>query len=169
MQNTKRIKNMMMFTLCVIVCIMSIAYALLATNLVSAKHKETSNNLYWNVGIIDISEAGIVGEAKSLTPPTNTTTNAAFNVYLKKPGDSITYKVTVRNGGQLNAKVHSIYAITTGNIGIEYKLSGINLGDKLAIGKEDELYIKITYKSGSATNNNKSRNITVIINYIQDL
>ena len=218
MQNTKRIKNTMMFILCIIVCIMSIAYAVLATNLVSLKENKkisddsnipnnsdksnnsngsrgskgsnksngsnnsrnsnysrngnipnSSNNLYWKVGILDITEAGIVGEAKSITPPTNTSSTATFNVSLKKPGDSMTYKVTVRNSGQLNAKVHSVYAVTTGTKDIEYKLSGIKAGDKLAVGKEDELYIKITCKNIGSSNENKSRNITVIMNYIQDL
>ena len=206
MQNTKRIKNTMMFILCIIVCIMSIAYAVLATNLVSLKENKkisddsnipnnsdnsnnsngsnnsrnsnysrngnipnSSNNLYWKVGILDITEAGIVGEAKSITPPTNTSSTATFNVSLKKPGDSMTYKVTVRNSGQLNAKVHSVYAVTTGTKDIEYKLSGIKVGDKLAVGKEDELYIKITCKNIGSSNENKSRNITVIMNYIQDL
>lgn len=161
----KKNKNIIMIILCLLVCIMSVAYAMLATNLV-IKGKTTIDSV-WNVGIVDIVEKDKIGSATSKTAPSYTSTTATFDVSLMNPGDSISYDIKVKNAGTLNAKVDSINVITDDNDAITYEVSGINQNDKLNVQEEKNLKVKVTFNKDATQITNRSKNITIIINYVQ--
>lgn len=61
----------------------------------------------WNVKITEITETNI-GKAIDQTSPSYTDTSANFDVMLKEYGDSITYTITVKNEGKMNAKFEGL-------------------------------------------------------------
>lgn len=158
-------KNIIMLILCIIVCIMSIAYAKLATNLI-IKGK-TNIDSVWQVGIVEIEEKNKIGKATSKTPPTHNFNVATFDVSLIQPGDSISYDVKIKNLGTLNAIVDSIKVVTTKNDIIRYEVSGVKENDRLDAGKDTTLTIKVIFDENATQILNQNKNITIIINYIQ--
>lgn len=163
----KNKKNIVMVILGVLVCIMSVAYAMLATNLV-IKGKTTIDSV-WQVGIVDITEKDRVGKATSKTAPTYTSTTATFDVSLIQPGDSISYDIKIKNFGTLNAIVDSINVMTDNNETIIYEVRGIKENDRLDAGKEDVLTVKVAFDENATQILNKTKNITIVINYAQYL
>lgn len=159
-------KNIVIVILCLLVCIMSVAYAMLATDLV-IKGK-TSINSVWKVEITDIKEKEKVGKATSKTSPSYSSTTATFDVNLIQPGDSISYDVKIKNSGSLNAIVNSISILTDENESIIYEVSGIKENDRLEAGEETTLTVKVTFNSNVTQIIKQSQNITIVINYAQD-
>ena len=165
MENKKKI---IMVVLSVIVCVMAVGYAVLSQQL--NINGTASIDSTWKVEITNITEKDIVGDASSKETPSYTSTTANFSVGLIQPGDSITYDVEVSNLGTLKAKVDSISVVTGDNDAIIYTTDGIAEGDKLAVGAKDILTVKVQYNpevtsQPSLTN----KDITVVINYVQDL
>ena len=170
MDYTKKTKNLIMAILCVIICMMSVAYAMLANDVIS-KDKEVENKKgpYWNVGILSITEDSKEGKAYSKTPPFNTTTYAHFHAHFVQPGDSITYKIIIKNAGWINARLNGIFYVTDYNPNIIYELIGIKVGDKLKVGDEKEVYLKITFNKNSTKIIKTYRDLTVVFDYVQDI
>ena len=165
MENRKRT---IMVVLSVVVCIMAIGYALLAQQLTI--NGTASIDSKWRIQITNITEKDIVGEAYSKVTPSYTAITANFNVGLIKPGDSIAYDVEVSNLGTLKAKVNSINIATSDDDGIIYTVSGIEEGDKLAPSEKDILTIKVEYdKNATSIPEVTTKNITIIMNYVQDI
>ena len=161
-------KRIIMVVLSVVVCIMAIGYALLAQQL--NINGTASIDTKWRIQITNITEKDIVGEAYSKVTPSYTAITANFNVGLIKPGDSITYDVEVSNLGTLKAKVDSINISTSNSDGIIYTVSGIEEGDKLDPSEKDILTIKVEYdKNATSIPEVTTKNITIIMNYVQDM
>lgn len=131
----------------------------------SATVKQSS----WKIQFINLQEATTTGTAKEITPPTiesGDTKVGDFAVTLTTPGDSVSYKVSVKNAGTFNAKVSSITVPKpscegSGNDAItdaqnvckylEYKLTyaegeEININDELTSGQTKELLLTLKYK-----------------------
>lgn len=171
-ENSRRFKNIIMITLCLIICGMSIAYAMLANDvLVKNKERYTGNNdtRLWNVGIVSIKEYEKDGNAYSVSAPTNNTISATFNVGLTSPGDSMTYAVKVKNAGRINAKVQSIYISTDYNPNISYRVTNLRVGDKLHVGDEKDIYVKVSFNKYPEKIIKDTKSITIIFNYVQDI
>lgn len=159
-------KGILIIILCVLVCIMAGGYAMTASDIII--RGKTSIDSTWNIGIVNIEEKNKIGQAISKEVPTYTAVTANFNVGLSKPGDSISYDITIKNAGTLNAKVSDINVVTSENEAIVYEVSGIKQDDKLLANSEAVLTIKVTYNKDAATIENNTKDITVIINYVQD-
>ena len=99
-------KKVLIGILSVLVCIMTVGYALLAQELTI--NGRASIDSTWKVEITNITSKDIVGGAVNKVDPTYTATTANFSVGLTQPGDSITYDITVTNKGTLDAVVESI-------------------------------------------------------------
>ena len=165
MENKKKI---IMVVLSVLVCIMAVGYAVLAQQLNITG--TTSIDSTWKVEITNIGEKEVVGKAVSKVTPSYTSTTANFNVGLTQPGDSITYDVEISNLGTLKAKVDSININLDENDAIKYTTSGVSNGDKLGVGEKATLTIKVEYDSNVTSQPSvTTKDITVTINYVQDL
>ena len=158
-------KNIIMVILCILVCIMSVAYAMLATDLV-IKGK-TAIDSVWDIAITNINEKNKIGQASSKTAPSYTSTTATFDVSLIQPGDSISYDVKIKNSGTLNAIVNSISVLTDDNDAIIYEVSGIKENDRLDAGKETTLTVKVTFNENATQILKQTKNVTIVINYAQ--
>ena len=161
-------KKLVIGILCTLVCIMVVGYAILAQQLNITG--TTSIDSTWKVEITNIQEKEVVGDAVSKVTPSYTSTTANFSVGLIQPGDSITYDIEISNLGTLKAKVDSINVVMDENDAIKYTTTGVQNGDKIGVGEKATLTIKVEYDS-SVTSQPAvtTKDITVTINYVQDL
>lgn len=108
-----RQKNLLIGALLAIVFTMAVGYAAFAQNLTI--NATTSIDSQWNVKIQSI-EVNQVNDSDDVTgtatienePVVVGDTEARFSSILRSPGDSIKYKVTIKNEGTLKAKVADI-------------------------------------------------------------
>ena len=161
-------KKILIGVLCVLVAIMAIGYALLAQQL--NINGIASIDSTWKVEITNIDEKNRLGGATSKATPSYTSTTAKFSVGLTQPGDSITYYIEISNLGTLKAKVDSINVVMDENDAVIYTISGLKTGDKLGVGEKATLSVIVTYDySVTSQPVNTVKDLTVTINYVQDL
>ena len=161
-------KKIVIGVLCALVGIMAVGYAALATRLNITGTASIDST--WKVEITNITESNIVGDATSKETPSYTATTANFSVGLIQPGDSITYDIEISNLGTLKAKVDSINVIMDENDAITYTTEGLAEGDTLGVNEKDTLSVTVAYNSEVTSQpTNTAKDITVTINYVQDL
>ncbi len=198
-------KNLLIGGLLAIVLIMAVGYAAFATQLnISGTASTTAN---WDVHIESIAVASengtgknveqVEGETGKTFPYVDSSDNlkATFYADLVAPGDSVTYTVVVKNGGDLNAKLSNITfnddtfnastgtntettttgegenAVTTPTHAILYSYSGIVLGDKIAAGTTDEFTVTVKYNPSvtkQPTNEQLEKLLEMQLTYVQD-
>lgn len=125
-------------------------------------------NPNWNVSIIDISECDKIGEARSIDIPTHTTLTASFNAELKNPSDSIKYKITIKNKGNIDAKLNNFYMIpnSDNNDMILYLVENVYVGEVLKVSEEKEFYVTVKYNNNFVKYED-NKNILIVFEYIQ--
>ena len=100
-------RNIIIGALCCLLVFMGIGYAVLSQTLNisgTANMKGT-----WDIKITDISEASRTGKADPGTPTISTNgVSASFEANLWMPGDSITYNITVKNNGNIDAALKEL-------------------------------------------------------------
>lgn len=100
-------RNIIIGSLCCLLVFMGIGYAVLSQTLNisgTANMKGT-----WDIKITDISEASRTGKADPGTPTISSSgVSATFEVNLWMPGDSITYNITVKNNGNIDATLKEL-------------------------------------------------------------
>ena len=100
-------RNIIIGSLCSLLVFMGIGYAVLSQTLNisgTANMKGT-----WDIKITDISEASRTGKADPGTPTISTSgVSASFEANLWMPGDSITYNITVKNNGNIDAALKEL-------------------------------------------------------------
>lgn len=129
------------------------------------------NSENWNIGFTKVIKTGIYGYAAELSPVKFDSLSASFNVALTGPEDKVSYEFTITNSGSLNAVVDSIELVSNKSEDdtIIFKISDIEVGDKLAIGESTTMTITVEYnlKTDEAVKY-YSENAQIIINYVQD-
>ena len=154
-----------------LVCIASVAYASFATNLtVNGTGTATGN---WNVAVISITPTGQVGATDQVSTPTFNATSATFNVDLAYPGATSSYQVSIKNNGNISAKVSTITDLTAINAGaptyLTYTMTGIAVNDILAPGATDVATVTVTWAASATTNPvGASKAATINFNYVQN-
>ena len=100
-------RNIIIGSLCCLLVFMGIGYAVLSQTLNisgTANMKGT-----WDIKITDISEASRTGKADPGTPTISSNgVSASFEANLWMPGDSITYNITVKNNGNIDAALKEL-------------------------------------------------------------
>lgn len=126
-------------------------------------------NPNWNISIIDISEYEKIGGAYSKENPSHTNLSATFSAELKNPSDSIKYKITIKNKGNMDAKLNNFYLIPKPNNNdmILYSVEGLKVGEVLKASEKTEIYLTVTYNN-NFTEHENNKNILVIFEYIQN-
>ena len=161
-------KKIVIGVLCALVAVMAVGYAALAQQLNITGTASIDST--WKVGITNITERDIIGDATSKEVPSYTATTANFSVGLIQPGDSITYDIEVTNQGTLAAKVDSIDVVMDENDAIIYTTEGIESGDKLGVDEKDTLSVTVAYDPDVTSQpENTAKDISVTINYVQDI
>ena len=148
-------KKLLIGTLCALIMIMAVGYALLAQTLtINGTANITST---WKIEITNITQkeksTGATEKSKSYDALT-----ANFDVGFTSPGDYITYEVEVTNSGTLDAVIERVNVVTDNNPAIIYTTSGIKRGDVIEHNSKKYLTVKIEYDSSITsqpqTNNN---------------
>ena len=106
MRNRKK-RNIIIGSLCSLIVFMGIGYAVLSQTL---NINGTANMRgEWDIKITDISEASRTGKADPGTPTISSSgVSASFEANLWMPGDSITYNITVKNNGNIDAALKEL-------------------------------------------------------------
>ena len=166
--NDSRIKKITIVALIICISIMSMAYASLFQQL--KIHGNASVVAAWKVEITGIKEGNIVGGASSVSTPSYTASTARFDVNLTSENDSIEYLVTIKNSGDLDAKLDSIVTNKTGSDAIVYEISNVNEKDILKKGDSVTVKIKVSINPNTGINeSNIETAMTILFNYVQNV
>lgn len=133
-------------------------------------NKQTKENTgSWDIRFTDMYEKSKIGTAKEISAPTYNSTKASFHVSLASPGDEITYDLTIKNFGTLNAKISSIYVIPENKDDdvIFYYVDGIEIGDVLDAGQSTNMTVTAKFNENVSSIPNIVKTVAVIINYVQ--
>ena len=115
-------KNALIGALLAVVFVMAVGYAAFAQQLTINGSADITSK--WDVHIEDIAVNNTTLGAENVsTSVGDNHLSATFNANLTTPGSSVTYDVTVKNGGTLNAELDSIVFTDSNNDAILYNLS----------------------------------------------
>lgn len=161
-----RKKSLVIIAMIIAVITMAIGYAAFQTQLkINGTGSITST---WNISITNLTSAA-TGAAYNVSTPSYTATTASFNVGLKKPGDKMTFTVTIKNGGTVDAIIDTIDTKATGSNVIIYTISGIQAKSRLAGGASKSFTIVVEFDSNATSIPLRTeKELTVNINCIQD-
>lgn len=174
----KKIRYVIILVFCIAIACISVAYALLKTNLNvtgNAKIDEAS----WNIEFQDLSSNPAVtttGEADISKLKLNGTV-IELDVVVAKPKDSITYLFNVKNTGTIDAKIShvatpDIDALTANNLAYSFTYADgtkINVDDSLNVGDVRQLKLVVKYNENvsSLDTNPSSFSLNSSILYVQ--
>ena len=100
-------RNIIIGSLCCLLIIMGIGYAVLSQTLNISGTANMRGT--WDIKITDISEASRTGKADPGTPTISSSgVSASFEANLWMRGDSITYNITVKNNGNIDAALKEL-------------------------------------------------------------
>lgn len=159
-----RTKNIVIMALLIVILLMSIGYSAFASHLTLNGTAEIASE--WDVKITDIKAIDYT-EGTDCGEPQYTNTSATFNAKLFKPGDYVTYEVTIENSGTLDATLNTvIFKDGEGPDAIKYTTTEV--ANNLKAGEQTTFTIKMEYDSQSTEiPETASKTITGIIEYVQ--
>ena len=171
-------KNVLIGALLAVVFVMAVGYAAFAQQLTINGSAEITSR--WDVQMTDIKATGTNGTGTDVPYASGTAedgtklvngSTAQFKANLLSPSDSVTYTVTVKNAGTIDAKVDSIdFNEGAHTNAMTYTYSGINENDTLTAEEEKTFTVTITYKSEITSQPNPedlTNTLTMHINYVQ--
>ena len=163
---SKRKKNNIIIgSLLAVVLLMAVGYAAFSTVLNIKGTGSISSK--WNIKITNVEVSNTVGDASDGEGTTFEDLTATINSNLVSPGDSITYDVTVRNDGSLDAVLTNINLSESTNPAISFSTSNLEAGAELQTGEEAILKVTITYNDVTEQPENTSANLNVTLTYEQ--
>lgn len=158
-------KSVIIAALLVVVLAMAVGYAAFSTQLTVNGNAEITGD--WNVEITGIKATSTVGAAVAGTP-TFTKTSATFDTDLKKPGDAVTYTITIENKGSIDAKLNTATWTpqADGSPAIVYTYT--DPSETLAAGATTTCTVTATYDAATETVPAvTTKTITALFEYIQ--
>ena len=164
---SKRKKNNIIIgSLLAVVLLMAVGYAAFSSVLnISGTGSITSS---WNIKITNVEVSNIVGDASDGEGTTFEDLTATINSNLVSPGDSITYDVTVRNDGSLDAILTDINLTESTNPAISFSTSNLEEGTALGSGEEAILKVTVTYNNSVTSQpDDTSADLSVTLTYEQ--
>ena len=163
---TKRKKNNIIIgSLLAVVLLMAVGYAAFSSVLNISGTGSISSS--WNIKITNVEVSNTVGDASDGVGTIFEDLTATINSNLVSPGDSITYDVTVRNDGSLDAVLTNINLSESTNPAISFSTSNLEAGAELKTGEEAILKVTITYNDVTSQPENTSANLNVTLTYEQ--
>lgn len=171
-------KNALIGGLLAIVFVMAVGYAAFAQQLTI--NGDASITSTWDVQMTGISETSHNGTGTDVPYAAGTAEDgtklidgatAQFKADLKSPGDSVTYTVTVKNSGDIDAKVEKIEFSKGDNSDvIDYTYTGIAANDTLTGGQSKTFTVTVTYNDSITTqpaDDKLSNTLTMHVSYKQ--
>ena len=163
---TRQKQKIIIGVLCAVVIGLTIGYALLSQTLnINGTSEVTAD---WRIEITDVQTKTITGNAKNTTEPIYDKLTANMSASFEKPGDSITYDITVSNLGNIDAVLDSIKMNMEEQEYIDFKVEGITAREEL-ISKE-HITFQLTIKFSENIDempSNEPLNFSMDLNYLQ--
>lgn len=162
----KNTRNIIIIVVLIMTLLMAVAYATFASQLTLNSSSEVMGE--WDVRIVNI-EVENVSEGCDPGTPQHTNTTVTFDSKLEKPGDTISYKITIRNEGTINAVLNQILfqEQDKGTLAINYTTT--ELKSSLKAGEETSFFVMVEYVSEfTEVPSIKTRKLTGIIEYVQE-
>lgn len=120
----------------------------------------------WKVEFAKIDTKETIGYARNKSKPTYNGTSVTFNVQLVNPGDKITYEITLKNYGTLDAKLAKILIADEEDEVILCNVIGIEQDYVLKAGKSIKIEVEVEYNS-NYYEKEYSKQILVSLPFIQ--
>lgn len=159
-------KNIIIGALVAVILIMAVGYSAFATQLTLNGTAEITGE--WDVRITKI-EIQDVSEGSNGGEPQFTNTTATFQAELTKPGDKVTYLITVENAGTIDATLNNVIFTSdeeNGSPAIKYTTS--ELAHTLTAGEQASFTITVEYDSKTTEMPSvKTKTLTGVIEYVQ--
>ena len=130
-------------------------------------------NKQWDIGFINAEKIESFGSVIEHSDPSFNKLFATFDVSFKTNGDFITYDFTVKNMGQLDAKLEGYDIVTTNEENFKFEVEGLNEGDALDVGKIQKIRITTIFigtsvdPNSTGTSNIEQGKITISLRYVQ--
>lgn len=162
-------RNIVIGALLAAIAIMAVGYAALSQSLTINGTASISST--WDVQIISISEGVSENGASNASSPTSDGTSATFSTNLTVPGSKMTYKITVKNSGNLNAKLTGLTKSpdSPAATGIYYNVTGVEQGvTTLDAGETNVITVEVGWVStDTSMPATKTVPLTVNLTYTQ--
>ena len=162
----KNRKNIIIIAFLVALLVMAVGYSTFATELTFNGNAEITGE--WDVRITDMKVTS-VSDGCDAGKPEFTDTTINFDSKLEKPGDKITYLITIENLGTIDAVLSNIQIIPddiNGTKAITYRI----INPVLELPKSSSTTMEITVEYDPTTTENpdvKTKSITGVIEYSQ--
>jgi len=129
----------------------------------------SNNESVWDIRFTSINKKVVIGNVGELQAPTYNHTKATFKVLLKHPNDSITYDLTIKNAGTIDAKVDSINITPENkpNDLVWFTTDDIYVGDVLKANEEKHMTVTIRYNKAIESTLAYSKDCVILINFSQ--
>ena len=162
----KNKRNIIIGAIVAVILLMAVGYSALATQLSINGTAEITGE--WDVRITNI-ETKEISDGCDDGEPEFTNTTAKFDAKLGKPGDAITYEITIENQGTIDAKLDHILFLADEENGSEaIKYSSTNIAETLGAGEQTKLDITIEYDQETAeVPQVKTKSLTGVVEYVQ--
>lgn len=160
-------KSSIIMVLLAVVFVMAIGYAAFSQQLTI--NGTASIDSSWDVHIEDIAVNGTTLDGKNVSATVGEDKlSASFQAELVSPGSSVTYDVTVKNGGTLDAKLDSIVFTDSNNDAIQYSYSGISQNDVIDAGRTQTFTITVKFNDAYTTMpESTTSSVTMNLTYVQ--
>ena len=161
----KNSRNIIIGTVLFVIIIMAVGYSAFATQSIINGTAEIIGK--WDVKIKSV-DINYVSEGCDAGVPEFTDTSVKFSTKLVKPGDYVTYAITIENAGTIDAKLNtnSFTEEENGSEAIVYKVS--DPIDVLEAGKIVVVLVHVGYDENAVEVPEKTtKSITGIIEYVQ--
>lgn len=140
-------KSIIIVCMCLAVLFMVVVFAALQTRLVINGSGNIMGN--WNIEISNIQSVA-TGTAYNISEPTYNGTNATFNTGLKKPGDKMTYTITISNYGNIDAIISEVKAQNLGKNNFTiHTISGLKENQELLKGQAINFTVTVEFDSSA--------------------
>lgn len=156
-------KNIIIVSLLLVLLAMSVGYSAFSGNLKLNGIAEIMGE--WDVRITNV-EVKKVSEGCDPGTPQYSNTSVTFDAKLAKPGDSITYLITIENAGTLDATLNNVLFVENGTLAISYSTTEIK--ENLKSGEITTFSVLVEYKSNYVDHLEDDKNTIIgIIEYVQ--
>lgn len=157
-------KNYVILSLIVSILFLAICYLNLSSVL-SLENNKINKDELWNVKITDMKFYKKTGNVNEINPPTYTNYIGNYDIEFNDIGDSITYEITVKNDGSMDAKLEDIIYSPKIDKNILINFSDLYKGSTLSAGEEKRAYVTIKYIN--KVNYYLRDNQSIILYYVQ--
>ena len=163
---TRQKQRIMIGTLCAVIIGLAIGYAILSQTLnIQGTGGITTD---WRIEITNVETKKTVGNAKNVTDPSFDKLTANMSASFEKPGDSISYDITVSNLGNIDAVLDSIKMNMEEQEYIDFKIEGITAREELVVDQDItfQLIMKLSENIPDIPSN-QSFDFSMNLNYLQ--